>query len=178
MTTFDHPDLRLTSEGWVAADVLAGLPDGDVEELLKDQGWETFLSMGDPKGGMRLESWRRRRDGQPVEYLLQVNGGLEYSPFLVVESFPELMDLFARWAPAVQAAAVAGMIEELGESELSTHHGLVETIAARAAHGVAQTLPILEREKRKADERARVRAAQRAAERAAQTPPPGPQSSP
>ncbi|WP_157570787.1 hypothetical protein [Microtetraspora malaysiensis] len=37
---------------------------------------------------------------------------------MLVESLPGLMYLFARWAPAVQAAAVAGLVRDVTDPEL------------------------------------------------------------
>ncbi|WP_433225119.1 hypothetical protein [Microtetraspora malaysiensis] len=134
MTAGNGPDFHLTPNGWAAADVLAGRPDGFVDELLKGQGWEEFLCIGDPNGDLYMESWRRHYEDKPTEYLLQVGNVNESGPFMVVDNFPELMDLFTRWAPAVQAAATAGVVRDLTNSDLSAY-GFVEIIAARAAHG-------------------------------------------
>ncbi|MQA08132.1 MAG: hypothetical protein GEU98_06180 [Pseudonocardiaceae bacterium] len=64
----------------------------------------------------------------------------------MVNSFPELMDLIARWAPAVQAATITHVMEQVWGLDLQDY-GLVETVAARAAYGSNQVLARMQRDK-------------------------------
>jgi hypothetical protein len=80
----------------------------------------------------------------------------------------ELMDLFARWAPAVQAAAIVHTLDDIRSSRLHAD-GIVEVISAKVSHGQEETLPTLQeylREERKREREFRERraAARRAAE--------------
>lgn len=157
MTADNGPDFHLAPDGWEPADVLAGHPDGFVDELLKAEGWEGFLRIGDPNGDLYMEAWRRHHADKPTEYLLQVGDMSESGPFMVVDSFPELMDLFTRWAPAVQAASIAGAIRDLTSTELSPY-GMVEMVAARTRHGLGPVHQDLVQQKQAAEARAREKA--------------------
>jgi hypothetical protein len=133
------PDYHLPPQTrWEQADVLADMPAEatDVGEYLRSQGWEGMLTLGDPDGSLWIEVRVRRGADRTAEYLLEVASIDVYSPFLVVDSFPDVMDLVARWAPAVQAAAVVAALQRLeGGTEMHAH-GLVESVAARALFGV------------------------------------------
>ena len=85
------------------------------------------------------------------------------SPCLRVDSFPELMDLIARWSPAVQAAALVHLIDDLNSANLDDD-GLTERLAARFAYGAETLVPKLREERRMVQEaRRRRREAQKAA---------------
>lgn len=135
------PDLCLVNGDWTATAVLPA-DVSDVDAGLAEAGWRPFWTLGDPAGDLGLEVWSRPREDGGDEYLLEVSNVNSVSPYLLVGGFPELMDLVARWAPALQAAAVAGLVRELSDNDLSPY-GLVELIAGRAAYGVAEGLPIL-----------------------------------
>ena len=93
-----------------------------------------FLSVGDLEP-LSMSSWRRRINGTQ-QYLLSVEDGTWVSPFMVVDSFPELMDLFARWAPAMQAASIIEAISDL--TQYGMGDGLVERVAARTVYGTTE----------------------------------------
>ncbi|WP_346074239.1 hypothetical protein [Saccharopolyspora thermophila] len=69
---------------------------------------------------------------------------------MVVDSFPELMDLFARWAPAVQAASIAEAISDLSRYGMDGD-GLVERVAARAVYGSNELHDLMRADKRRDD---------------------------
>lgn len=133
-----HRDLRLQDGRWSGqADVLADCPDGaDVAEFLHTQGWEAFVNLGSIDDEVYLWSWQRGRDNGTDEYLLQVASGTTVDrlpPYLLFDSLPELLDALSRWSPLLQAAAVAGLLEQLRAAPADG--GLVETLAGRAAYG-------------------------------------------
>ncbi|MDX3657599.1 hypothetical protein PV646_09820 [Streptomyces sp. ID05-26A] len=152
-------DLRLTTNGqWEPINVLEGIEDGgDVKSWLKEQGWEPFLKIGDQDGSLYITTWRRRHQDEdtPTRYLLEVGNAVGFSPYLMTESFVDLMDLMSRWSPAVQAAAVTDVIDDLTSSGLR-NRGLVEKIAARAAIGVTETAGALRAERAEHRKHARV----------------------
>lgn len=126
-------------------DLYALMPaEGDPEQHLTEQGWAPFLALGSDDSQLRVQSWRRRK-GTSWEYAVEVGDLTCYSENIVTDSLVEFMDLLARWAPAVQAAAVVGLVDEVGSAGLSSY-GTVETVAARWAHGREQVLPQLRRE--------------------------------
>jgi hypothetical protein len=128
-------DLRRVDGEWTPTDVLADCPDGEtVSVYLESIGWEEFLAVGNEDSPMRIVTWRRSNEGNTV-YLIEVADVLGGSPFVQVDTFPEVMDLLARWSPVVQSAAVTRFLEELREWEIDTD-GIVEKIAARARFGV------------------------------------------
>lgn len=145
----DHRDLRLQpGERWhTVRDVLAGCPDGgDIEEFLRSKGWQPFLTLGDTDDGVSLMAWQRSFADRTDVYLLQVAGpslATALPPYLTFHNLPDLLDALSRWAPLVQASVVTSTLLALRD-ELDDH-GLVETIAARVAHGVQYTLPNLQR---------------------------------
>lgn len=150
-------DSHLKAGSWEPTDILADCPDGaDVAEFMSSRGWEEFLSLGEEAGELSLQSWRRKFEGR-WQYLLQVHDASVLSPYVLVDSFPELMDLISRWAPAVQAANIAATASELFGQHIDDH-GLVERVAARAAYGARDLPDRLEEEKRRME---RERRAQR-----------------
>jgi len=78
-------------------------PEADTLELAEN-GWVEAHRLGDPEGALCIQTWRGV-EGQQVGYLLRVEDHTTMSDYLHVSTLPELMDLLARWAPAVQAAA-------------------------------------------------------------------------
>lgn len=157
MTAQKGMDSHLKDGSWEPTDILADCPDGaDVAKFMSSQGWEEFLSIGEEAGDLSLHSWRRKVEGR-WQYLLQAHDASVLSPFMLVDSFPELMDLFSRWAPAVQAASITATTSELFGQYID-EHGLVERVAARAAYGASDLQERLQEEKRRRD---RERRAQR-----------------
>ncbi|MFD0968101.1 hypothetical protein [Plantactinospora endophytica] len=123
-------------------EVLANCPDGAaVDDYLKSIGWKPFMPLGQYTDSLSIKSWRHADGG----FLIAMSDTLNTSPFMKVDTFPELMDLFSRWAPAVQAAAISDIIGELSAGDL-VERGMVEMVAARAAHGVEYEAPQLRRE--------------------------------
>ncbi|MET9232003.1 hypothetical protein [Lentzea sp. NPDC003310] len=160
MDAWAKRDMKLTSGGqWEPIDVLEGMDEAggrDINSWLESQGWQDFLEVGNPEGGLLfIETWMRHRDDGPTQYLILIGGTHALSPYLVTESLVDLMDLLSRWAPAVQAAWVADAINELSRPHLSTY-GLVEMIAGRASVGSTETAEILLRERRE-DQQIRAR---------------------
>ncbi|WP_165949814.1 hypothetical protein [Micromonospora sp. KC207] len=65
-------------------------------------------------------------------------------------TFPDPMDLLARWAPIVQAAHISAFPGDLGGNEDLSSLGVVERVAARAAFGVTDALPKIRKAEREA----------------------------
>jgi hypothetical protein len=142
----------------------AGQPDGVPDhEHFAAQGWEDFFVVGYTDGPLTIHTWRRPTDAGGWQYVVQVTDVLYGSEFIRVPGLVELMDLLARWAPAVQAAAICDLLHDLGGAGLNPE-GTVETVAARAKYGVIATLPRLQVELRdRQEEQARAREARRRA---------------
>lgn len=139
-------------------DPWADNPDAILSDVLDAAGWSTFFDLGDEDSPIFIESWRRTTDDGD-EYLIQVSDVSQGSPLFKTTSFMALMDLFARWAPVVQAAALVDLIKDLNGTSLNPGGmGMVEAVAARAAYGLSDVLPAMrgrEREARVARERLR-----------------------
>lgn len=103
---------------------------------LAEHNWVEFLRLGDPEGPLGIRTWRCTTSEQ-TSYLLRVEERTYISSFLQVDTLPELMDLLARWAPAVQAAAVADALSCINMEGLSDK-GFTERLGAKLAYG--QTL--------------------------------------
>lgn len=146
-------------------DPFAELPDndGDYAANLNRAGWEEFLSIGDDRSVLYITSWRRTKQDSETEYMLDVWDVNCGSPFIKVGSFPDLMDLLARWAPAVQAATMVHLVDGVLEGGLSSS-GVIEQVAARASFGAADALPVMRRQEA---EQQRQRRLHREARRAA-----------
>jgi len=149
-------------------DPFPGKPDDmDDEQWLTQQGWEPSLGIGDTNSIMQVQSYRRTVDDhvECIAYASDLLGGTGY---IKVGGPGELMDLLARWAPAVQAAAIVHTLDDIRSSRLDAD-GIVEVISAKVNHGQHETLPMLQgylREQRKHEREIRERraAARRAAE--------------
>nr|BFE55665.1 hypothetical protein GCM10020063_001910 [Dactylosporangium thailandense] len=113
----------------------------DVREWLEQQGWSEFLGIGGEESDLRIRSYRRSVDGRD-EFIVEVWDAVQGSPFVKVDNFGVLMDLLARWAPAVQAASLTYLIDNLQSYSLS-RDGVIETVAARAAFGANEGLEAL-----------------------------------
>lgn len=158
------------SNQYEIVDPLADAPDNvDMEPYLRSQGWEDFMGIGDERSPLYIQSWRRKSADGTFEYMVDVWNINYGSPYLKVNSFPELMDLLAKWAPAVQAASVAHLIDDVLESGLSDH-GTIERIAAKMAFGTSDVLP---RMRRQEAEQEAARQRQREARRVAPPQPAG-----
>ncbi|MCA1191663.1 hypothetical protein [Saccharopolyspora sp. 6V] len=159
MTNSDNDDLgdrQLKDGRWENWDFYSRLPDdADVAKEMKDQGWNEFFSIGDGEGDLGIKTWQGKHG-----YLLQVADAAQFSPFLKVDTFPELMELLAKWAPAVQAASVSALIRAANDYGLHDG-GVVENLAAKAAYGVGDLKEKLEKEKRQREQAAWRRRQQR-----------------
>ncbi len=153
-------DMHYTNGQWTPIDLFADCPDNaDVNTYLKSTGWEEFLSVGaETDGPINLKTWQRTRD-DGVEYLLEVNDVHSCSPYMKVDTFPDLMDLMARWSPVIQTASVTYVLNDLIGVFIDDTNGLVERIAARAKFGVEQMYGpmVRERERQERDRREAVR---------------------
>jgi hypothetical protein len=143
------PDLRQVNGKWEHFDVFHADPKGeiaDVSKYLANQGWNHIMVIGDPDATLSLDVWQRHRESGHPEYLLEVNSSATSMsmPYLVLDSLPDLMDLVARWAPAVQTAAVTEVLRDL-QTGMATPAGIVETVAARIMYGINEVSPRLPR---------------------------------
>lgn len=149
-------------------DPFAEDPDStDYTETLTKLGWTNILTVGDSeRSPLYVNAWQRQHPDGRTEYAVDVWDQNMGSPFVKVGSFPEVMDLLARWAPAVQAAAVSQLIAEVSDGGLS-EWGTVEQMAARVAYGISDALPKMRAAEAEADRARRKRAlAQRQAKQA------------
>ncbi|OLF06917.1 hypothetical protein [Actinophytocola xanthii] len=147
-------DLALSADGtWERFDVFAGHPDvSDVTEYLRNQGWYSFLRLGDAEElGIEIEVWASM---QGAGYLIDVSGRAGGGSFLKVTTLPQVMDLLAKWAPVVQAMSIARVVTDLGEPEIK-QYGFVESVAARAAWAAQDWTPILRKNHEEQEARAR-----------------------
>ncbi|MEO3776731.1 hypothetical protein ABGB16_07730 [Micromonospora sp. B11E3] len=125
-------------------DPFEGAPDNvDVIEWLEGQGWSGFLAIGGDESPLRVESFRRTVDGRD-EFLVDVWDVNQGSPYVKVDNFGDLMDLLARWAPAVQAAALVSAVDSLRSYGLDKD-GVAELVGAKVAFGASDALPALQR---------------------------------
>lgn len=147
-------------------DLWAGAPDGSFDnDLLEAQGWEESIGVGGSDSVMYIQSYRRDVDGR-TEWIVHVSDILGGTPYIKVDGPGELMDLLARWAPAVQAAAVTHVLDDIRKSHLDPD-GVVETIAAKVGFGQDETVPMLRRQLREQRARGRELRAKREAARQA-----------
>ncbi|WP_433530476.1 hypothetical protein ACQPYA_30760 [Micromonospora sp. CA-263727] len=151
-------------------DPFEGAPDTVVAtEWLEGQGWSEFLGIGDEDSVLRVQSFRRTVDGRD-EFIVDVGDVVQGSPYVKVDNFGELMDLLARWAPAVQAAALVAAVDDLRSYGLDKD-GLAELVGAKVAFGAAEALPALQRhEQHQAAHRRQVAAQRKVAREAAARP--------
>ncbi|MEV5690718.1 hypothetical protein [Micromonospora globbae] len=138
----------------------------DVGVWLEQQGWSEFLGIGGEASELCVRSFRRTVGGRD-EFIVEVWDAAQGSPFVKVDNFGELMDLLARWAPAVQAAAVVAAVDDLRSYGLDKD-GLAELVGAKVAFGASDALPALRRhEQQQAAHRRQVAAQRKAAREAA-----------
>lgn len=150
----DRPDDAMTAQGVVT---------------LAEFGWEDFFDLGDDAEITLYVRTYRRTQGGRTQYLVTVSDANFVSPYVKVDTFPELMDLLARWAPAIQAASVTSLLTDVRQYGLSSD-GAIEAIAAKAAYGGRQGLEKLERHEQEQSQFRRREAARRNAERVAHVP--------
>ncbi|MFB9688414.1 hypothetical protein [Amycolatopsis plumensis] len=137
-------DLQASGDSWEPYDVWDGAPSDDA--TLESLGWESLLDLGSSDDiGFAIMVWQRSVGDGGTEYLLNVWGFQSGSPYLKVDSFPAVMELVAKWAPVLQAASVAHVVQDLAGLFVD-RNGLVETVAARAAWGVQEKLGDLKEE--------------------------------
>ncbi|MFC4859502.1 hypothetical protein [Actinophytocola glycyrrhizae] len=167
MAETNRQDLQLSADGTWEPYAVFTAEDEEIDELgeaLRAKGWESLLDLGsDDNIGFEINLYQRRPDSGHPEYLLAVWGNQIGTPFLKVDNLPAAMQLLSQWAPAMQAASIAHVVSDLSAPYID-HHGLVETLAARAAWGVQERLPALKQDR---DQRDREAAERR---RAARTP--------
>jgi hypothetical protein len=131
-------DLHYSNGQWEPANLLADCPEGtDPDAHLRATGWEGFLTVGDIDSAMWIKTWRKKDDDSG--FLIEVGDVATDSPYIQVDTFPELMDFLARWAPVVQAAAMVHVLDDLSHYEIRgdgpLEMGMVEMLAARARYG-------------------------------------------
>ncbi|MEO3781305.1 hypothetical protein ABGB16_31835 [Micromonospora sp. B11E3] len=125
-------------------DPFEGAPDTvDVRECLEGQGWSEFLGVGDEDSVLHVQSFRRTVDGRD-EFIVDVWDVVQGSPYVKVDNFGDLMDVLARWAPVVQAAALVAAVDSLRSYGLDKD-GLAELVGAKVAFGASDALPALQR---------------------------------
>lgn len=146
-------------------DPFAELPantDGIAERLLEQLGWEEGFGIGNEATFQRIRSYRRAVD-RTEEHMIEVVDVLGASPYLRGDSFVELMHMTARWAPAVQAAAVVDLIDEMRSFSLGDDN-TIGRIAAHVVDGIEKTLPSMrDNARQQASHERRVREARKAA---------------
>ncbi len=133
----------------------------DADQFLKAKGWQNGIPVGVENADMRMQAWTRVGADGKSEYMVEVvdNGiGITY---VKTDGFVSTMDLMARWTPVVQASNISNVLHDLWSSRLS-EYGLVEAIAARAAHGVEVTMPKMQGQEAALRRAAERRAAKRA----------------
>ena len=140
----EYEVLHSRDGGWYEATIV-----GEFGNPHADFGWSTLFHVGEPGDttGIGIKTWRG-----PDGYLLQVSDFGGASPMLLVDTFPEVMDLLARWAPAVQASKLAMMLH-FADSDVIEGDGVVERIAAKWVYGAdAAHADMTEREQRRKEQ--------------------------
>jgi hypothetical protein len=115
----------------------------DYDEYLKALGWEPTFTIGTPNSPLKLNSWRRYRNGAS-EWMIELEDAGEGSPIVHTDSLVEYLDLLARWAPIVQTAAVTHLLAELGDNDLGPYN-TVGRVAAKVLTAEDRVLPFLRR---------------------------------
>lgn len=97
----------------------------DVKEVRRKAGFHLWVKFGNLDGfslPMSLEVYQRSESKEP-QYELMVEGTGGSIPSVYARTLPDVMDLLAKWAPAIQATAVTDMIRQLNEPEDEDHYG-------------------------------------------------------
>ncbi|MGC4784122.1 hypothetical protein ACLQ3A_21110 [Micromonospora zamorensis] len=150
-------------------DPFKGRPENvDSDRWLEQQGWSEFFGIGGEESDLRIRSYRRIGESGQEEYIVDVWDLIQGSPFVKIDNIGELMDLLARWAPAVQAAALVYVLDEL-QSYRIDRRGVVEAVTAKAAWGVTEGAQALLADEREQAARRHQAAKQRKAAQGAAT---------
>jgi hypothetical protein len=129
-------DMHYGNGKWQTIDLFADYTEGTSwTNYLGAKGWEIFLQLGDDDSDTWIQTWRRE-DGDPG-FLIRVHDVASASPCVQVDTFPELMDLLAKWAPVIQTAAVVSVLDDLRQYAIRDD-GLVEFLAARVRYGAEE----------------------------------------
>ena len=127
----------------------------DWNAIMRSAGWEPYMTLGSTNGYMWVSTWQRTR-GETTEYCAELSNPAEGSPLIRTDSFLELTDLLARWAPIIQAEAITNLIAELDSDDLSSTN-LVGRIAAKVLDAENTALPDMRRQRAEEAERLRTR---------------------
>lgn len=139
-----------------------GRPDDErisLADLLKELGWSKVHHLGD-SGDMRWGAHVYHRvttDPDGEEYALEVFDSYGGSPLIVFDNYPEMLDALARWAPVIQADAIAYAVSSADDPDISDI-GLFERIGAKLRFGNEQ-MPSMLREQAEIIARRRANAA-------------------
>jgi hypothetical protein len=90
------------------------------------------------------------------EFLLEVGGHSAIAPYLKVDDLPTVMDMLARWAPALQASSIADLAHDLISGAIEPN-GMVETVAARVTWAAENRTPAMARDHDRLEQLARDR---------------------
>ena len=99
----------------------------DHDEALRMLGFSLWTRIGDPGGmdvPMTLTLYLRSQEPQ---YLMEVEGNGGSIPHVYARTLPDAMDLLAKWAPAVKAAAVTELIHQFNDTH-GKHRPAVSTL--------------------------------------------------
>ena len=97
----------------------------DSSEVRRKAGFSQWVRFGNLDGHslpMSLEIYQREKEREPqYEVLVEGTGG--HIPSVYARTLPDVMDLLSKWAPAVQASAVADLLRQLNEPDDEHHYG-------------------------------------------------------
>ncbi|MFJ9551851.1 hypothetical protein [Streptomyces erythrochromogenes] len=133
--TKKNPFMLTTSDQWVEleSDPLARFEHlEDPDEAVKRAGYSVWGTLSEKDlTPLWLEIYRHQGglDADPEFMVLVCNHGVDETVY--AESAPAMMSLQARWAPAIQAAAVTALLGELeNDRTFSSFAGLVRKALA------------------------------------------------
>lgn len=93
-------------------------------------GWERWVDVGPTDSSLWISSWIREVDGRS-EYVAYLDDGCGDARPVRATSLVEMMDLLARWAPIIQAEAIAQIVDDLRSGNPSEFN-VVGRVVAKA----------------------------------------------
>jgi hypothetical protein len=123
-------DLHYTNGRFEPIPDIVDATEGVIDELVGALGWLPANDLGTADYGMQVNTWYRSTSDGPDQFLIQISTLVYTGPFILCDDYADLMDVYARWAPAIQAFAVTDLVKELTTS-LMPGDDAVEKFVAR-----------------------------------------------
>jgi hypothetical protein len=92
-------------------------PDQDYEDVLRKTGFDPapWTRLGDPDFPHSLSFAVYHRNNETPEFFVDVNSTSGMSSSVYANRINDVLDLMARWGPAVQAGAITEVVDQLLE---------------------------------------------------------------